>query len=32
MRIRHVLMIDADVDVYRDKTGKVLLSVLRYST
>ena len=28
-RIRHVLSIDADFDVYRDKAGKPLISVLR---
>jgi uncharacterized protein len=29
LRIRHVLTIDADFDVYRDKAGKALVSVLR---
>jgi predicted nucleic acid-binding protein len=30
LRIRHVLTIDADFDVYRDRAGKPLLNVLRY--
>ena len=30
LRIRHVLSIDADFDVYRDRAGKALLNVLRY--
>ena len=29
LRIRHVLTIDADFDVYRDKAGKPLVNVLR---
>ena len=29
LRIRHVLTIDADFDVYRDKGGKALVNVLR---
>ena len=29
LRIKHVLSIDADFDVYRDKSGKPLSSVLR---
>ena len=29
LRIKHVLSIDADFDVYRDKSGKALVSVLR---
>ena len=29
LRIKHVLSIDADFDVYRDKSGKPLVSVLR---
>ena len=31
LRIRHVLTLDADFDVYRDKAGKALVSVLRSS-
>lgn len=30
LRIHHVLSIDADFDVYRDKAGKPLLNVLLY--
>jgi predicted nucleic acid-binding protein len=30
-RIRHVLSIDADFDVYRDRAGKALVSLLRSS-
>lgn len=29
MRIRHVLSIDADFDVYRDRAGRVLVNLLR---
>ena len=29
LRIKHVLSIDADFDVYRDKSGKALVSVMR---
>ena len=29
LRIRHVLTIDADFDVYRDKAGKALVNLLR---
>ncbi|MCB2022267.1 MAG: VapC toxin family PIN domain ribonuclease [Burkholderiaceae bacterium] len=29
LRIRHVLTIDADFDIYRDKAGKPLINVLR---
>lgn len=29
LRIRHVLTIDADFDIYRDRAGKPLLNVLR---
>lgn len=29
LRIRHVLTIDADFDVYRDKGGKALINLLR---
>jgi uncharacterized protein len=29
LRIRHVLTIDADFDVYRDKSGKPLINLLR---
>jgi len=29
LRIRHVLTIDADFDIYRDKAGKPLVNVLR---
>jgi predicted nucleic acid-binding protein len=29
LKIRHVLTIDADFDVYRDKTGRPLVNVLR---
>jgi hypothetical protein len=29
LRIRHVLTIDSDFDIYRDKAGKALANVLR---
>lgn len=29
LRIRHVLTLDADFDVYRDKAGKALINVMR---
>jgi predicted nucleic acid-binding protein len=29
LRIRHLLTLDADFDVYRDKAGKALINVLR---
>jgi hypothetical protein len=29
LRIRHVLTIDADFDIYRDKAGRALVNVLR---
>lgn len=32
LRIRHVLSIDADFDVYRDKAGKALVNVLQDET
>ena len=32
LRIRHVLTIDADFDIYRDKTGRALVNVLRQTT
>ncbi len=29
LKVRHVLSIDADFDVYRDRAGKPLLNLLR---
>ena len=29
LRIRHVLTLDADFDIYRDKAGRALVNVLR---
>ena len=32
LRIRHVLTLDADFDIYRDKAGRALVNVLRQAT
>ena len=29
LKLRHVLSIDADLDVYRDRSGKALVNLLR---